>query len=276
MRAARAARSGTVSLRSVWLNMQLTSLYLAILIGSLEATQQGASWAPDAHQHGSGGGPDADHARARVRRPQGLLSTMTGSDSVLSTRSTRTRSCYTSRTRRAWASRTTGVDRTRNGSSRCPILTGQWRTQPLAGTSASQARPLGTRPSASRASPARRRRPRSSPPPRARTRSSILPRPRARARARAARAHSSPGRQLRRDRTRPRPQELQQVPAHRSALLQGARAPCCRCRQGRLRADRRQQRRCPHQGAVPSSVRASPRDRHEFDSLAAPVCRRGG
>ena len=50
MRAARAARGGTVSLRSVWLNMQLTSLYLAFLIGSLEATQQGASWAPDAHQ----------------------------------------------------------------------------------------------------------------------------------------------------------------------------------------------------------------------------------
>ena len=31
--------------------MQLTSLYLAFLIGPLEATQQGASWAPDAHQH---------------------------------------------------------------------------------------------------------------------------------------------------------------------------------------------------------------------------------
>ena len=62
--------------------MQLTSLYLAFLIGSLEATQQGASWAPDAHQHGSGGGPDADHARARTRRPQGLLSTMTVPDSM--------------------------------------------------------------------------------------------------------------------------------------------------------------------------------------------------
>ena len=49
MRAARAARSGTVSLRSVLAKMQLTSLFLAFLLGPLEATQQGASWAPDAH-----------------------------------------------------------------------------------------------------------------------------------------------------------------------------------------------------------------------------------
>ena len=33
--------------------MLLISLFLACLLSPLEATHQGASWAPDAHQHGA-------------------------------------------------------------------------------------------------------------------------------------------------------------------------------------------------------------------------------